>query len=219
MSARHLPLALLVLALSLLAPGARAEGLVPPSTELPPVLGIDDALHIFRARGLELLVADASVRSAEGSVKVAGAVPNPIVTGSVGNAITYNASAASEQNCLQNGATCPPWIYSAGLTDSAALEDTLAGKRELRLKVARLALAAAKTSRVDAERTLAFQVESAYLQVAQATLGLKFAKEVADSNTTILQKFQIKYAAGAINDGDLARMETQKAESDQALDT
>jgi outer membrane protein TolC len=74
-------------------------------------------------------------------------------------------------------------------------------------------------SRVDAERTIAFQVESAYLQMAQAALGYKFAKEVADSNTTILDKFKIKYATGAINDGDLARMETQKAESDQALDT
>jgi cobalt-zinc-cadmium efflux system outer membrane protein len=55
--------------------------------------------------------------------------------------------------------------------------------------------------------------------VAQAVLGSKFAKDVADSNTTILDKFRVKYAAGAINDGDLARIETQKAESDQALDT
>jgi outer membrane protein, heavy metal efflux system len=42
---------------------------------------------------------------------------------------------------------------------------------------------------------------------------------VADSNTTILDKFKVKFATGAINDGDLARMETQKAESDQALDS
>jgi len=62
-------------------------------------------------------------------------------------------------------------------------------------------------------------VEAAYLQVAQAALGYKFAKEVADSNTTILDKFKIKYSAGAINDGDLARIETQKSESDQSLDT
>jgi cobalt-zinc-cadmium efflux system outer membrane protein len=74
-------------------------------------------------------------------------------------------------------------------------------------------------SRVDAERTLAFQVESAYLQVAQALLGYKFAKEVADTNVTILVKFQAKYALGAINDGVLAQLETQKSESDQALDT
>jgi cobalt-zinc-cadmium efflux system outer membrane protein len=73
-------------------------------------------------------------------------------------------------------------------------------------------------SRVDAQRTLSFQVESTYLLVAQATLGAKFAKEVADSNGTILEKFKVKFASGAINDGDLARMETQKAESDQALD-
>ncbi len=47
------------------------------------------------------------------------------------------------------------------------------GKRDLRLKVARNALAAAKMSRVDAERTLVFQVKSAYAQVAQAALGVQ----------------------------------------------
>jgi cobalt-zinc-cadmium efflux system outer membrane protein len=197
---------------------ARAGESVPPSTELPQALTLDDALHIFRTRGLELLIAQAAVRNAEGAVKIAGAVPNPAVTGSVGKVITYNANAASEQDCLKNGATCPPWIYSVGVSDSAAVEDSLSGKRDLRFKVARNALAAAKMSRVDAERTIAFQVESAYLQVAQATLAAKFAKEIADSNATILEKFKVKYAAGAINDGDLARMETQKAESDQALD-
>lgn len=108
---------------------------------------------------------------------------------------------------------------NVNISDSAAIEDSLTGKRDLRLKVARNALAAAKMSRADAERTIAFQVEAAYLQAAQAALASKFAREVASSNATILDKFKVKYASGAINDGDLARMETQKAESDQALDT
>ncbi len=105
------------------------------------------------------------------------------------------------------------------MSDSAALEDTLSGKRDLRLKVARNALASAKMSRTDAERTIAFQVEAAYLGVAQAMLGYKFAKDIAASNTTLLDKFKVRYASGAINDGDLARIETQKSEADQAMDS
>jgi outer membrane protein, heavy metal efflux system len=200
---------------------ARAQQAVPPSTELPPTLSLDDALHIFKQHGLELLIADANVRSAEGAVKVAGAVPNPVLSSSVGNAITYSDSKYSSSNCLTAGAYCTPWIFNVGMTDSAALEDTVSGKRDLRLKVARNALAAAKLSRVDAERALSFQVESAYLQVAQAVLGYKFAKDVADSNVTLLEKVRVWLAQGktAITDADVARMETQKSESDQALDT
>jgi len=202
---------------------AHAEGPVPPATELPAALSLDEALHIFRTHGLELLIAEANVRSAEGAVKVAGAVPNPVVGAGLGYAFTYTTH---DPSCEYSGppgtgggyASCSNLVWNVGVSDSAALEDTLSGKRDLRLKVARNALAAAKMSRVDAERAIAFQVESAYLGVAQATLGYKFAKDVAVSNTTLLDKFKVKYTSGSINDGDLARIETQKSEADQALD-
>jgi cobalt-zinc-cadmium efflux system outer membrane protein len=197
---------------------ARADGIVPPPIDLPQLLTFDDALRIFHTRGLDLLIAEAAVRNAEGAVKVAGAVPNPVVTGSVGNAFTYSTSSASLSNCRQSGAECSPWIFNVGISDQAGLEDALSGKRDLRLKVARNALAAAKMSRVDAERTIAFQVKSAYVQVAQAVLAYKFAKEVADTNAKTLDLFQTRFRSGAINEGDLARIETQKLESDQALD-
>jgi len=203
---------------------ARAQVELPASTELPQTLSFEDAERIFRARGLELLIAEAAVRNAEGAVKIAGAVPNPVVSGGLGYAFTYTSN---DPSCRYTGPTtipanyvrCTNQIWSVGVSDSAAIEDSLSGKRDLRLKVARNALAAAKMARVDAERTLRFQVASAYLQTAQASLAYKFAKEVAASNTTILDKFKIKFATGAINDGDLARIETQKAESDQAVDT
>ncbi len=213
---------------------ARAEGPVPPPTELPQTLTLDEALHIFRTRGLELLIADANVRSAEGAIRIAGAMPNPVLGASWTDAFTYHGAdpscgwgqpgtagygPPSGTGAPGNYAKCGNWGWNVNISDSAAIEDSLTGKRDLRLKVARNALAAAKMSRVDAERTIAFQVESAYLEVAHAVLASKFAKEVADSNTTILDKFKVKYASGAINDGDLARMETQKAESDQARDT
>jgi outer membrane protein, heavy metal efflux system len=215
---------LLAAAWGLVTNVAWAAGSVPPATELPQTLSMDEALLIFRTRGLELLIAQAAVTNAEGAVKIAGAVPNPAVNAGIGDAFTYTSHDPScefrgPSTAPTNYVECTNTVWSVGVSDSAAIEDSLSGKRDLRYKVARNALAAAKMSRVDAERTIAFQVESAYLQVAQAMLGYKFAKDVADSNTTILNKFKVKFATGAINDGDLARMETQKAESDQALDT
>jgi cobalt-zinc-cadmium efflux system outer membrane protein len=192
---------------------------VPPATEIPQLLTLDEALRIFRLRGLPLLIADAAMRSAEGVVVQQGAVPNPVLATSVGNGLTFSNTAYSKSNCLANGAQCNPWIYNVGVSDSAAVEDTLSGKRDLRLKVARNALAAAKLSRVDAERTLVFQVKSAYAQVASAVLAYRFAKEVAASNVITLKKFQDRYRTGAINEGDLERIETQKFESDQAATT
>jgi cobalt-zinc-cadmium efflux system outer membrane protein len=219
MRPRYLAMAALCFAwMSSVGRDARAEGVVPPAIELPQSLTLDESLRIFRTRGLDLLIAEAAVRNAEGATKVAGAVPNPAVSASVGNAFTYSTNSYSLSNCRQNGAECSPWIYSVGITDQAGLEDTLSGKRDLRLKVARNALAAAKMSRVDAERTVGYQVKSAYIQVAQAVLAQKFAKEVADTNAKTLELFQARFRSGAINEGDLARIETQKLESDQALD-
>ena len=202
----------------MLARRGRANDVIPPAPELPQVLSLDDAIRVFRKRGLDLLIADAATRNAEGAVKIAGAVPNPIASASVGNAFTYSTTNYSQSNCRTNGAECSPWIYNLGISDSAAIEDSLSGKRDLRLTAARNALAAAKLSRVDAERTIAFQVKSAYVQVAQGTLASKFARDVAATQTTTLKKAQDRYRGGAINEGDLQRIEAQKLEAEQALD-
>jgi cobalt-zinc-cadmium efflux system outer membrane protein len=195
-----------------------AEVVVPPDISLPQMLSLDQALLIFRRQGLDLLIAEAAIRNAEGGVKIAGAPQNPSFSASVGNAITYSTSNASQQNCLQNGASCSPWSNNVGLTDNAAIEDALAGKRGLRLEVARNALAAAKMSRVDAERTIALLVKSAYAQVALAALTYKFTKDTLRTQATTLQKFRARYAHGAIGEGDLERIEVQKLEAEQALD-
>jgi cobalt-zinc-cadmium efflux system outer membrane protein len=198
---------------------ARAADVVPAVAELPPLLSLDDALRIFHKRGLDLLIADASTRSAEGDVKIAGAIANPEVSASIGNDFTYTHSNFGKRDCLQGGAKCSPWIYNVGITDSAAIGDALTGKRNLRLKAARNALAAAKMARVDAERTIAFQVKAAYVQVAQATLALRFAKDIAATQATELQRTEDRFKGGAIHEGDLQRIAVQKLAADQAVDS
>jgi cobalt-zinc-cadmium efflux system outer membrane protein len=187
----------------------RAESVVPPPTELPALLSLDQAMRLFRTRGLDLLLAEANVRTAEGQVRVAGAVPNPVVTGGWGKTFNYDPTGCDQ---------CSTNYWTVGVSDSAAIENTITGKRRLRGDVARAALAAARMSRADAERTVGFQVKSAYLQAAQATLAIRFAQDVAESNAKTLQLMTVRFQSGAINEGDLARVQTQKLEADQALD-
>jgi cobalt-zinc-cadmium efflux system outer membrane protein len=208
-------LAMVLVACVASSSAAFAQGVVPPPTDLPQLLTLDHALEIFRARGLDMLIAEATTRGVEGQVGVAGAVPNPVVSGAWGQVLgSYSAASTPSQPC--DG--CSTTYWSVGLSDSAAIEDSLSGKRSLRVEVARDALAAAKMSRADAQRTIAFQVRSAYVQVAQATLAYNFAQDVADSNAKTLALFQTRFRTGAINEGDLARIETQKLESEQARD-
>ncbi len=197
---------------------ARAD-VIPPAPNLPQMLTLGDALRIFRARGLDLLIAEAAVRNAEGGVTIAGAIQNPVVSASVGKSLTWADTRSSGNDCSAYGALCEPWGYGVGISDSAAIEDVVSGKRDLRLKVARNALAAAKMTRVDAVRTLTFQLKAAYVQVGQAQLAYTFAKEVDATEATTLKKFQDRYKGGAINEGDLQRIEVEKLEAAQALDT
>ena len=197
----------LALALSVAPRGARAD-VVPPPMDLPSMLTMDEALRIFRARGLDLLMAEAAVYSAEGDVRIAGAIANPGVSVGYGRALNYDPG-----NCE----VCSANTWSVGVTDNAALEDTLSGKRALRVRVARAALAAAKMSRVDAQRNLEFQIKTSYIQVALAKAALDFAKEVQASNTRTLELNRLRYPQ-VIDEGALARIETQKLESDQAVD-
>jgi outer membrane protein, heavy metal efflux system len=203
----------LLIALTDTARHARAADVIPQAVDLPQRLSLDQSLQLLRTRGLDLLVAEAQVRSAEGDVGVAGAVPNPAINIGYGRVLpgTYDPAQCQAQGCAANQ-------YTAGLSDQAAIEDSLSGKRDLRLKVARNALAAARLSRTDALRVLEFEVKSAYAQAAQAQRALSFAKENQATNVKTLELFRVRLRGGAINEGDVARVETQKLESDQAVD-
>jgi cobalt-zinc-cadmium efflux system outer membrane protein len=212
--------ALVLVAVGVVYVGAPARADIPlpaAQVELPQTLSLTQALDLMRSHGLDLLIADANTESAEGQVLINNAVPNPQVSASLGNAITYANTPFGQRNCMQNGAVCSPWTSSIGVTDSAALEDTLSGKRGLRVEVARAALAAAKMSRRDAERTIAFQVKQAYAQVAVAQLQLKFAKDTAAAQSEILRKFRARYEKGNDSETNLELIEVAKFEADQAI--
>ncbi len=194
------------------APLVFALTLVPPvraevqGSRLPARIGLAEALQIMQSQGLDVLLAEARVHDAEGDVAVAGAFPNPALTIGYGRVLNYAAQAAG-QDANQ---------YGIGIGDQSALFDAISGKRGLRLDVARNGLAAARLSRSDALRSLTFQVKQHYVQVVEATKQLGFARDVAKSADASLELNRRRYPQ-VIDDGALARIETQKLEADQAL--
>jgi cobalt-zinc-cadmium efflux system outer membrane protein len=197
---------LVLLALALAGP-ARAE--VPSPTVLPGHVGFDDALRLFHERGLDLLIADAQVSTAQAEVFAAGAIPNPQLGVSAGGSFTYNASACP-------GCSAVSWTISA--SDNSALMDTASGRRRLRIQVTEAALAAARFGRADAQRTLEYQVKSEYLQAVLARDSLDFLREVQNGWQKVLELNQVRYQAGAISETDVAKVETAKLEADQDAD-
>jgi cobalt-zinc-cadmium efflux system outer membrane protein len=194
---------LLILFLALAGPARAADV---PEPELPASLTLERALQIFRARGLDLLIAEAQIESAAGDVRVAGAIANPSI--GAGYSRSFFKSGLYETN--------QGWFASLG--DSNAIVDALSGKRHLRVNVAEAALAAAKMQRADAERTLGLQVEAQYAQTVLARASLDFAREVATDANGIFELNQLRYKSGALSEVDLARIEATKLEADQAVD-
>jgi len=166
-------------------------------------------MRIFRARGFDLLIANATIAGATADVTIAGAIANPSLSLSRGNSSTYDPS-------LCHG--CSNTSISAGVTDQAALSDGLSGKRRLRVDVARAALEATRLGRADAERTLSFTVKQQLLQAELGREALGYAHEAQQLATSTLDLVTKRYDAGAVSEADVARAEVQKLEADQAAD-
>ncbi|WP_176067512.1 TolC family protein [Anaeromyxobacter diazotrophicus] len=218
----HLPLpralALLAALAAAVPPPARAAApAVPEPLALPPRLTLEEASRLFRERGLDLLLADAAVASAEGDLSAAGAVANPQLSASYGRSRTFGDCVDVQGNPSACG-WLPQPQYGLGLSDSGAVFDVLTGKRGLRVDAARAALQAARASRADAERTVGAQVRQQVAQVVLAQESSRFAREVAAAQASALELTRTREAAGAISEADVARVEVAKLEADQAVD-
>jgi cobalt-zinc-cadmium efflux system outer membrane protein len=178
------------------------------SDQPPTSISLEEALKTFHSRGFDLLLADAEVRGAEADVQSAGYIPNPALQFQYGRIVdpNYDPTGGASNNS-----------YTVGISDQAAIFDTLAGKRGLRKDVANAALKAARLSKVDAYRTLDFMVKQQYVSLAAGESALEFAKDVQIATTKTLDLQKLRYPK-VINEGELARFETTKLEADQGVD-
>jgi cobalt-zinc-cadmium efflux system outer membrane protein len=177
---------------------------VPSSTALPPRLDLETSLALFRTHGLDLIIADANVASAEGGRKIAGAVANPVVSAGVGASFGPIGSSSTPAVLAQ-------------LTDNAAIADLFVGKRRLRVEVAERALQAARLDRQDAQRVLEAQVKNQYLQAVVDKALLNVTREARDTSAATLDVMQKRYTAGAVSEADLLRVQTEKLGADDAV--
>lgn len=202
--------ALIALLLAQALAASPAPAATQPAPALPPVLDLPTALALFHDRGYDLLLADLAVVAAEGDVRSARALPNPGVAGSFGKSFGCVSG-----HCAWLGA--PAW--SVSLNDSGLLATLIAGKVALRSDVARAALKVTQLSRDDARRTLVPQVKQQFVAVLLAQETLQLAQETQSTSAELLSLTQVRYRAGAISEADVARAETDKLETDQAVDT
>jgi cobalt-zinc-cadmium efflux system outer membrane protein len=194
----------------LLAAGAvgAAETVAEPEP-LPSVLTLEKAMSLFRRNGLDVLIAEAAVEGAAGDVSIAGAVPNPSLSGTFGKSFV----------CTDGCNFLPAPAFSVGLGDQNAIEDSLSGKRGLRLDVARAALRAAKLSRTDAERTGLALLRQQFVQALIAQEGLLSIQEAAGDSVKLRDLMNVRYRSGAVSEADLARVETDALEAEQSVAT
>jgi cobalt-zinc-cadmium efflux system outer membrane protein len=198
-------LAALLVSLPVLADG---QPVADADAPLPAQLTLEEALRIFRVRGFDLLLADAQVASANGELSVAGASPNPVVSGSVAKSFNYDPS------CMG----CSAVGFSVGLSESGALSDLISNKRGLRIDVARAALAAAKSSREDSSRTLELALKQAWVSALQAEAQLKLSDETRASTETTRALNEKRFNLGAVSEADFARAEVAELEAEQLHD-
>jgi cobalt-zinc-cadmium efflux system outer membrane protein len=189
-------------------PAARTEPPGELAPELPPVLTLPRALEIFRARGFDLLVAEANVLSARGDLAIAKGLPNPALSFFAGK----NFDCAASQDCSVIS-------YSGSVSDNFLISNILTGKRGFRTDFASAALEAAHRSREDAHRTLEFLLKQIWYQALLARAQQDVARETRDSNLRTLQLNERRFALGALNEADLATIQVAELEAEQALDT
>jgi len=170
---------------------------------------LPEALRLFRERGFDLLIANATTAGAAADLAIAGEVANPSLSLSRGSSSTYDPSLC---------AGCSNTSLSAGLTDQGALSDVVSGKRRLRMAVARAALEAARLGRAEAERILGLTVKQQLLQAELGREALANAHEAQRLAAGTLDLVTKRYTAGAVSEADVARAEVQKLEADQAAD-
>jgi outer membrane protein, heavy metal efflux system len=191
---------------------ASVAGASEPVTEPPPlpsVLSLSEALTLFKRDGLDILIAEAAVEAAVGDVDTAGAVPNPSLSGTFGKSFV----------CTDGCNFLPAPAFSVGLGDQNAIEDSLSGKRGLRLEVARAALRAARLGRADAERTGVALVKQQFVQALIAQESLLTAEETARDSAKLADLMNVRYRSGAVSEADLARVQTDALEAQQSVAT
>lgn len=166
---------------------------------------VDEAL----AHGYDVRVAEANIAQARGDLEAAAALPNPSVAVSAGPSL----------GCFGEGCRAGSPAITAQLSEQGALWQLLVGKRALKETVARMGIDVAQTNRADAQRQLVALVKQQFIAAMIAERTTAFSTDVRDSTRRTSELIRERYRAGAVDEADVSRVEVQRLEAEQALET
>jgi cobalt-zinc-cadmium efflux system outer membrane protein len=204
----RLPVALLLgsLAFPCLLTSAAAAREPDGEFEIPTQLHLPDALRLFREHGLDLILAEAAVEAARGDTLLASAAPNPAFSGGVGRSFACS------------GSGCSSLAWSAGISDQAAIFDSLSGKRRLRTNTAQLAFEVARKGEADARRTLEGLLRQSYLGAVALRQALTTQKEAQETLGHLAELNRARYQHGSISEVEVLKVATEKLTADQEVE-
>ena len=179
------------------------------NASIPAHVSMADAVRLFRERGFDLIVADATVDSVRGDAQIASAVANPAISGGVGRSFGFNSASCPG---------CSALAWDVGVSDQSAVFDTLSGKRGLRSRTADLALVVARQNRADTQRTLESMLRQQYLEAVYSRDALDLAHESQSRLGHVMELNQARFQHGAISQVDALKVETEKLEADQEVE-
>jgi len=201
MRIRHLPFAILTLAVSL----AGAVGGPPASAQASsPVRGpvritLDNAIQMALAHNHALLAARTTIEQNQDQEITANLRPNPVLLGDAQFLPIFNAN-QFDSNYLDNSAQFDlgvSYLFERGK------------KRQHRLEAAKDQTAVTRSQVVDNERTLTFQVASEFTNVQLAESALDLAQQDLKSFQNTVDISQERYRAGDIGLDDLLKIKLQ----------
>lgn len=170
-------------------------GAQPAAVPVPSRLTPDEAVREAIENNLALLAERYNLTIAQARIVQAGLRPNPVFS-----------AGPDYQDWLRRGFTA---ANNAGPPEIAVRTDFIfegGGKRERRLEVARLARSVEELRLADAIRLLAYDVQSACVDVLLAQAGLELARE----NLKALESL-VEVNRARVDSGDLAKVELMRS--------
>ncbi len=171
-------------------------------------LTLTQAVDEARTHGFDLRTAQLAVEQARGDRLAAGALANP----------TLSIGAGPSLGCYGPGCRAGSPTLTASVSEQGALWQLLVGKRGLKLDAAQAGVDSAEAQQADSRRQLDSLVKQQFVAAITAERAIEFSEQVRDSTAQTAALIRERYKAGAVDEADVSRVETQRFEAEQALD-
>lgn len=171
-------------------------------------LSLTQAVDEARSHGFDLRTAQLAVEQARADRLTAGALANPTLTVGAGPSL----------GCFGPGCRAGSPTLTASLSEQGALWQVLVGKRALRVEAAQAGIQSAEALQADSRRQLDALVKQQFVAAVTAERAIQFSEQVRDSTAQTAALIRERYKAGAVDEADVSRVETQRFEAEQALD-